>query len=63
MFKSVNVITLTCTLKCYNYIFCYITLHNVTHFFISIFTMLVASNKQFLNLKLLVGFLGQAPKS
>ena len=33
-----------------------------THFFITIFTTLVAPNKQFLNLKLLVGFLGQAVK-
>ena len=35
-----------------------------THLSLSlIFTILVAPNKQFLNLKLLVGFLGQASKS
>ena len=35
-----------------------------TYFSFSLlFTILVASNKQFLNLKLLVGFLGQAAKS
>ena len=34
------------------------------HFYLSLlFTILVAPNKQFLNLKLLVGFLGQASKS
>ena len=35
-----------------------------TYFSLSLlFTILVAANKQFLNLKLLVGFLGQASKS
>ena len=34
-----------------------------TYFSLSFFTILVAQNKQFLNLKLLVGFLGQPSKS
>ena len=34
-----------------------------TYFFLSLsFTMLVAPNKQFLNLRLLVGYFGQVPK-